>query len=487
MTQLGLARLLIVSREPSALRPLWSVGRSNDWQLETADNGWDALERLQAGSKPDLLILESSHDTADCLHTLRWLRRVRPDLPIVVLADIEGAAQKSEAIRLGAQEYLVSPLKEEVLDAALKRHLMTPGVEIRITEIASIDPERIGEDMYFIAAGPATRKLRTQAELLAQLDVPVFILGENGTGKEVTARLIHKLSNRSSHHFVKVNCAALPSDVLENELFGHEGGAANGTRTRAGKLELCDKGTILLEEITEMPSALQGRLLRLLQDKQFFRQGRETAVDVDVRILASSSANLDHALAEKKLREDLYYQLSAFIVHVPALRQRKEEIPALLNHFMGLLSKHYGLPERDFPADVLESCKAYSWPGNLRELENIAKRHLVIGDQELALGDLERSGVFASEPEAPAANATNSENGSTSLKSFVQSVKGEAERNAIAAALDKTRWNRKAAARLLKVSYRTLLYKIEQYRMTPPAYVSGLPSDPGMKGSGRGL
>ena len=485
MTQLSLTRMLVVSREPSALRPLWSIGRNNAWHLETAENGWDALERLQSGAQPDLLVLDCSRGASDTLHTLRWLRRVRPELPIVMISHPEDAALKSEAMRLGAQEYLVGPLREEALEEVLKRHVAVGGV-YHSNEYLSQEAEMVGEDMFFIAAGPAARKLRTQAELLAQLNVPVLILGESGTGKETTARLIHKLSSRAGHHFVKVNCAALPSDVLENELFGHEAGSfGSSARPRAGKFEACEKGTILLEEITEMPLSLQGRMLRVLQDKQFFRQGHESAIDVDVRVLASSSVSLEQALEEKKLRDDLYYQLSAFIVHVPPLRQRRDEIPVLLECFVRRLARHYALPERSFSPAALEACQAYSWPGNLRELENIAKRHLVIGEQELTLGELERAGVFADiEPQVDSAHSGN---GETSLKSFVQSVKGEAEKNAIAAALDKTRWNRKAAARLLKVSYRTLLYKIDQYHMSPPNYPSGFATEPGMKGNGRGL
>jgi transcriptional regulator with PAS, ATPase and Fis domain len=334
------------------------------------------------------------------------------------------------------------------------------------------------------------RKLRAQAELLAQVNVPVLIVGESGSGKGAIARLIHELSVRSNFQFLKLNCAALPGELLESELFGYERGAFNGaSRSKAGKLELCEKGTIHLDEIAEMPTNLQAKLLHVLQDKQFFRSGGESLIDVDVRILASTSLNIEHALAAKKLREDLYYRMSAFTVQVPPLRERIDEIPLLLGHFMRQLAKHYGMAPRSLSPAVLDVCQNHSWPGNLRELENFVKRYLVIGDEGLALGELQRkaepqNGNAALREALNAGASPEPEEHTSSLKSLVQNAKGAAERNAITAALEETRWNRKAAARLLKVSYRTLLYKIEQYHMSPPAYPSSFQPGNGLKGNG---
>jgi len=348
-----------------------------------------------------------------------------------------------------------------------------------------------------VASGPIMRKLRAQAELLAQVDVPLLIVGESGSGKESTARLIHKLSVRSGFRFRKVNCAALPGDLLERELFGYEPGAFPGAvGGRPGKFELSQKGTILLDDIEEMPSHLQAKLLQLLQDKQFSRIGAENQVTVDVRIIAATEGNLEQALAEKKLREDLYYRLSAFTVHVPPLRQRKDEIPLLLGHSMNQMARRYGLATRAFSPAVIEACQAHAWPGNLRELESFVKRFLVMGEnQELALHELGQDWEWDSEnaplplESAPRAadEAVESEEAPSGLRSLVQSVKGETERNAIAAALEQTHWNRKAAARLLKVSYRTLLYKIQQYHMSPPAtYLPASALGQGSKRNGDG-
>jgi two-component system response regulator AtoC len=295
-------RLLVVSREPAVLRPLWSIGESNSWHLETAGSGWEAMERVQSGASPDLLLLDLPRGDADSLHILRWLRRLRPELPIILIAYPEDASREKEAIRLGAQDYLVRPVEDRQLEQVIRRHLSSiyenPG-----TDITSEDVEQLSAEAFFVGASPVMRKLRAQAELLAEANVPVMILGESGSGKDTVAHLIHKLSVRSGFPFVKVNCAALPEDLLESELFGHEHEASNGSpRTKPGRFELCDKGTILLDEISEMPAGLQARLIQVLQTRQFARPGSDVMVDVDVRIIAAITASDERAAFERRLR-----------------------------------------------------------------------------------------------------------------------------------------------------------------------------------------
>jgi two-component system response regulator AtoC len=367
------------------------------------------------------------------------------------------------------------------------------------------------------------QKLRAQAGLLAKTDVPVLIVGERGAGKYTVANLIHKLSVRSGFKLLRVNCAAMPEAELAAELFGDEG-VSSSPKPTLGKFAAGEKGTILLEEIAEMPAGVQARLLQVLQDvlpgdlrnDEPRNQTGSEGMPARVRILATSSANLERALEEKRLREDLYHRLSAFTLQVPPLRQRKEEMATLLRYFMHNLSRHYGLPARGFSSGMVEACQRYSWPGNLNELEAFVKRYLVTGEPEAifsesgsesgmdASGGVERlaalrvvntgTALLENSGEKPAKSTTES------LKSLIQGVKWEAERNAISAALLRTGWNRKAAARMLKVSYRTMLYKIEQYKMrAPQPYLSPLPAgefsgyesgyDPGYgegKGNGNG-
>jgi DNA-binding NtrC family response regulator len=467
-------KILLVSKDRCARDLPWSGVESRHWQMDTAGSGWEALERVQAGPGPDLILLDLTPGDSDGLHSLRWLRRVRPDLPVLVLAAADDSHQKLESIRLGAHNFMVPPLRPQQLESAI-RHSLSCATGSAESEILIEEIEHIGDARFFVAASPTMRKLRAQAELLAQLNSPVLIAGENGSGKEVAARLIHKLSVRSGFRFLKINCATLPGDVLASELFGTGNENQNG-RHQPSKLELCQRGTLFLDDITEMPMSLQAKLLHALQNGYFVRPGARQQVAMDVRILAATQVNIEQAIAEGKLREDLYYSLSAFTVHVPALRQRKEEIPLLLGHFMNQLARRYSLPARTFSAAALEACQRHSWPGNLRELEKFVKRYLVMGDGAPGLTALDhdyREFCHSGRPSAAEKSAWKSEPAETEpgiagLKSIVQSVRGEAERNAISTALEQAGWNRKAAARLLQVSYRTLLYKIEQYHMSPP-------------------
>jgi two-component system, NtrC family, response regulator AtoC len=493
------ARLLFVSRDSALVRTLWSLGESSSWQLEIVGNVWEAMERVQSGGSPDLLLLDLPQGDADGLHILRWLRRLRPALPIILIGHPGDLRKRQELIRLGARDYLVRPLDDRRLTMVIQNHLSMVCETIE-PDITSEDVDLISDDTFFIAISPIMRELRAQAVSLAQVNVPVLILGEGGSGKETTARLVHKLSLRSGFQFTKVNCAALPGDLLERELFGCEwDGTSTPVSIKAGKLELGVKGTILLDEITEMPIGIQANLVRVLQNRRFMRPGTSAAVEVDIRVLASSTTNMEHAVSEKRFRKDLYYLLSAYTIHVPPLRERREEVRLLSRHFMHKLAKQYALSPRDFSPAALEACQAYSWPGNLRELEIFVKRYLMTGDKELvfeksrpdldkaagkvALASLRDSNDLQSSSVIQARVAVT---GTDSLRSVVQSVKLEAERNAIAAALQKTGWNRKAAARLLKVSYRTLLYKIDQYQIKA-SDLSLLPGDTGLKGKRNGF
>jgi len=468
------SRLLIVSSESSLRRLLDSIAQSNDWEVQTSSSSWAAFEQLQSKVAPQLLLLDIPSGDSDGLQFLSWLRKLRPEIPIVAICDRNDGVSRSEAIRLGVKEILLRPFAEPQLETSIREFLHSLN-EIARAEMTSEDIESLGEDEFFLSVSPAMRQLRAQAELLAHADVPVLILGEPGSGKGTVARLIHQRSLHSGFEFLRVNCAEMPADLLEIELFGREEGRANGLAKPSGKLETGQRGTILLDEITEMPLILQSRILRVLQERRFLRSSDANPMDVSVRILATSSNQINRALAENRLHPDLYYRLSAFTLHLPALRDRKEEIEILLRYSMHKIAKRYGLPPRDFSAAVLETCKDRTWPGNLKELETFVKRYLIAGDDEPLLRELTNSDAIRQWPKVtPSSNAhpegSARQNGSSpqSLKSMVQSVRWETERNAIAAALEKTGWNRKAASRLLGVSYRTILSKIEQFEMSAP-------------------
>ena len=449
------AKILLVDDEPGMLRYIKTLLEVDDYKVETASTGEEAVERVQKGLQPDLVLLDVLMPGIDGLQTLEQLRQLQPGVKVVMLSCVSDTRKVVQAMKLGAQDYITKPFQKAELDAVIDLSLGKGKVAY------SGEVEELSEDVFFIAASPEMRKIRSQAALVANVDIPVLLLGESGTGKEVLGRLIHKLSPRAHRTFLKVNCAAVPADLLESELFGYEPGAFTGaTHAKPGKFELCNKGTILLDEIGEMPPLLQAKLLHVLQDQQFSRLGSRSIIKVDVRILAATNINIPEALATKRLREDLYYRLNAFTLHLPPLRERKEEIPILLKHSMTRMSEQYARPTLPLSPALLQACQEHSWPGNLRELNNFLKRYLILGDESLAMAELlpknDSNGGNRGDSASRPADAGG-------LKSVARSAKDEAEAQAIARALEQTNWNRKQAAALLQISYKALLYKIRQY------------------------
>src|SRR5258708_6690141 len=411
--------ILLIDDEPGMLRYIRTLLEVDDYSVQTASTGEEALQQVEKGLRPDLVLLDLLMPGIDGLQTLEQLRQLVPGLKVVMLSCVSDTRKVVQAIRLGAQDYLTKPFQKAelttVIDQCLgKNQQNLPG-----------EVEELYDDVFFVAASPAMRKIRSQAALVANVDIPVLMLGESGTGKEVVARLIHKLSPRAHRTFLKVNCAAVPGDLLESELFGHEAGAFTGaTHAKPGKFELCNKGTILLDEIGEMPALLQAKLLHVLQDGQFSRLGSRSVIYVDVRILSSTNINISEALASKRLRQDLYYRLNAFTMQLPPLRERKEEIPILLKHFMSRMAEQYARPPLPLSPNMLQACQDSSWPRNLAELNNFIKRYLVLGDEKLAIQELQpRDGGHATKGDTPHLPGEVS----GGLKSGARGAKGEAE------------------------------------------------------------
>src|ERR1700733_5170615 len=432
--------ILLVDDEPGMLRYIKTLLEVDDYKVETASTGEEALERVQKGLRPELVLLDLIMPGIDGLQTLEQLRKLQPGVKVVMLSCVSDTRKVVQAIRLGAHDYLTKPFQKSELDTVVDQCLGTnqhnyPG-----------EVEEVGDEVFFVAASPIMRKLRSQAALVANVDIPVLMLGESGTGKEVMARLIHKLSPRAHRTFLKVNCAAVPADLLESELFGYEAGAFTGANhAKPGKFELCNKGTILLDEIGEMPPLLQAKLLHVLQDQTFSRLGSRSMVKVDVRILAATNIDIPEALANKRLREDLYYRLNAFTMSLPPLRERKEEIPILLKHFMSRMSESYARAPLPLSGPLMEACLRHSWPGNLRELSNFIKRYLVLGDETLAASELQPRPDGGGGTHVDGRSAAAGAESTGGLKSLSRTAKDEAEAEAISRALEETNWNRKQA------------------------------------------
>lgn len=453
------AHILVVDDEPGMRRYLQTVLELESYRVSTACDGEEALSKVQR-DQPDVVLLDMVMPGPDGLETLRRIRESRPTTKVVMLSCVRDTRKVAMAMRLGAQDYLSKPVQKEEMEDVLRFCLDNPAPSAPgIGEMIEVV-----QGVYFYAATAQMRQIRVQALQVARFDFPVLILGESGTGKEVLARLIHKYSDRADRTFLKVNCAAMPSELLESELFGYEPGAFTGAvKSKPGKFELCNKGTILLDEIGEMSSALQAKLLQVLQDGQFSRLGGRHGVKVDVRVLAATNINMVASIANKSFREDLYYRLSSFVLNMPSLRQRKEEIPMMLRHFMIQVAERYACPLLPLSARLVKACENYPWPGNVRELENFVKRYLVLGDESAAIAELENGSEKLPEPALP----SSLEPQRPDLKQIVKSLKNGAEMEAIALALEESGWNRKRAASALNISYKALLYKIRQYDIHP--------------------
>jgi two-component system, NtrC family, response regulator AtoC len=455
------ANVLVVDDEQAMQTYTRALLEPEGYQVETVSSGADALFRVRQGQSPDVVLLDLLMPGLDGLQTLEQMHQVDPALKVVMLSCVSDSRKIVEAIRLGAADYISKPFRKDDLQNVLQPLLVAPPRQQPSTGELSED---LGDGVFFVTATPEMHKLRAQAELVAQVDIPVLLLGESGTGKEIFARIIHVVSPRAHGPFLKVNCAALPEDLLESELFGYEPGAFTGaTQVKPGKFELCNKGTILLDEIGEMSPSLQAKLLHVLQDQQFSRLGGRSVIQTDVRVIAATNVPIKQAIATKRLREDLYYRLSGFTFRLPPLRERKADIAILLRHFMATLAERYACPALPISLAEMEVCMSYPWPGNVREMENFIKRCLVLQEFTPLISQhpLANGGRAM---ESAGRNAVN-ENG---LKSLSRSARQDAEVCAIIRALDETSWNRKQAAERLKISYKALLYKIREYEIEPP-------------------
>jgi two-component system, NtrC family, response regulator AtoC len=307
--------------------------------------------------------------------------------------------------------------------------------------------------------------IRDLVSKVAVTNTTVLLRGESGVGKEIVARAIHTASPRAGRQFLKVNCAALPGELLESELFGHEKGAFTGAyRQKPGKFESADQGTLLLDEIGEMPLRLQAKLLHVLQDGEFSRVGGEKIIDTDVRLIAATNRDLEASMRAHQFREDLYYRLNVIEIRVPPLRERREEIPVLVDHFIRKFNAQYGRTV-DVPAETLRAFVEYQWPGNIRELENAVKRIVVLGSARpvhIEIVNNLNGARTAGSASVVALEARPNADAPISLKDIARQAARDAERVAIKEVLDRVHWNRAKAARLLQISYKALLYKIVQ-------------------------
>jgi two-component system, NtrC family, response regulator AtoC len=457
--------IVVLDADPGILEYIQRI-LSDRFKVTSFTSASELNKSLSESATPDLLLMdwhvtEDETEEENALGLLARTRALRPSLPIVMLACSAELKEVVAATRMGAADVILKPFNKADIDLAVEQCLKPSSQVAASDETAEIP---LDENTYFVRSSKRMKEIESQCTLVARADIPVLILGESGTGKEVAALLIHKMSARSQRGFLKVNCAAMPADLLESELFGYEQGAFTGAvKSKPGKFEICNNGTILLDEIGEMPPALQAKLLQVLQDGSFSRLGSRSSVKVDVRVIAATNVDIKAAIAKKAFREDLFYRLNGFTVRMPPLRERTEEIPVLAQHFMRKVSAKYECDPLPISPALMQALTLYSWPGNLRELENTIKRYLVLGNEQAIMEEmspLKSAEYSALHPELGS--------GGANLKKLVRNLKGNAEAVAIAQSLEGRGWNRKAAASDLQISYKALLYKIKQYNLTPP-------------------
>ena len=455
------ATILVAEDEPEVRGYFETALRCFGYGVELAQDGDEALARLQAPG-PDVaaVLLDLMMPRRDGLETLREIRAMNSRLPVIVVSEAASAVNAVAAMKYGATDFLAKPVAHQELREAISRALVPAGN-------ASYPPPRDASKSThaFVSVNPEMRELQRLVAEIGWSEVPVLIQGETGSGKEVLARELHLQSPRAHKPFVKLNCAALPSELVESELFGYERGSFTGAfQRKAGMFEMADGGTILLDEIGDMELRLQAKLLHVLQDREFQRIGGKETIKVDIRVIAASHHDLETAISNGEFREDLYYRLNVMSLHVPPLRERSEDIVPLAEF---LINRHAtkGSELPAIPPDLKHALKNYHWPGNVRELENTVRKLIILREPAAIARDLNarihrkylvsESAVNVSAPSTPAEAPAGLE--------AVTKANQQAEVEAILSALHSRRWNRKQAAALLGIDYKALLYKMKKF------------------------
>jgi DNA-binding NtrC family response regulator len=453
-------KLLIVDPDRDSRSRLAELAAGIGWATSELESAGDAPGLLEAAVFDAVLLARDSAPGE--LSVLCELRRRWPALPVIAVASgVCGASAIVECVRAGARDFLRHPFGADDLERALAGRPRSAQPEL--------DPTG-----PFAVVGARIRPVLQRLQSVARTDLTVLICGESGTGKERVARAIWAGSARRTRPFVKICCAALPGELFESELFGYERGAFTGAeQRRMGKFQLAHTGTVFLDEISELPLPMQAKLLQVLQDGQFARLGSEGDASVDVRVIAATHVDLEAAVAAGGFRDDLYYRLNVFSLAIPPLRERRDEILPLAEHFA---RRFAGELCREIPvlsSELRELMLAHAWPGNVRELENLIKR-LVVLESDLALREELRERISRAPAARPPSELERWDAGETptlNLKKLARDAAQRAEAEQIAQALERTRWNRREAAKLLKISYKALLYKMRDAGLAgaPPA------------------
>jgi two-component system response regulator AtoC len=466
-------KILIVDEDPVLARNVGEQLQRRGYDSSFAVSHEESL-RVFRVQDPAIVLMNYRLPPANGGDTLERLKQIRPDTPVLMYASEADPDVIFRLSKLGADDFLVVPFQiqdlTQRLSKALSKRTTEYGAQLRD------QVRRHGDFAMLFGTSPKMEEIKMTIEQVADTNATVLIRGESGTGKEVVARMIYGQSGRRERPFVKVNCAAIPHELLESELFGYEPGAFTGAnRQKLGKFDQANYGTIFLDEISEMHPALQAKLLHVLQDGGFARLGGKRDIAVDVRVLAATNKPLEQAVEKGAFREDLFYRLNVVTVHIPPLRERREEILVFLDFFLRKYSDFYGKQPAPFSEYALARMMEYNWPGNIRELENLVKRYVIVGNEPQIIRELAThkpivqsvagaNGAAAGAGDRvlpPPTVQKMEDNGGASLLEIGRRAALLAEREAIERVMSQTRWNRRQAAKILKISYKALLNKLK--------------------------
>jgi len=468
--------LLLVDDEPSVLHLFCRVFKVEDVNVVTAASGEEAIGKFDR-LRPDAAILDVLLPDRTGLEVFREIHRSDPRLPVIFITAGGTSETAIEAMKLGAFDYLLKPL-----DFGQVRKLVARALEIRrlMQEPVSLGPDpraapTVGDAL--VGRSPAMQEVYKAIGRVAPQMVTVLVRGESGTGKELVARAIYQHSDRGAGPFLAVNCAAIPENLLESELFGHERGAfTSADRRRIGKFEQCSGGTLFLDEIGDMPLALQGKILRLLQDQRFERVGGNETIHTDVRIIAATNRNLERMVADNRFRSDLYYRLNVYTIAIPSLRERREDLMPLVDHFLARANRELGKSVRTVAPDAADLLQAYSWPGNVRELQSVLKQAVLQTTGPVLLADFlpepirpdngAAGDAAAAQPQALPWDHFVDERLRAGSTSLYDDALAAMERQVLTRVLRHTSGNQVRAARILGITRTTLRAKMRQLGIT---------------------
>ncbi|OGW37994.1 MAG: Fis family transcriptional regulator [Nitrospirae bacterium RBG_13_39_12] len=442
--------VLIVDDEEGIRESLSDIFEDEGYDVLTSSSGEDALKALKE-QNPDLIMLDVWLPGIDGIQTLREMKDLKPDLPVIMISGHGNIELAVKATRMGAYDFLEKPLSLERVLLAAKRALEKRSLEMENKALK----QNLTKKYRLIGNSSIMALLKGQIEMAAQGNSRVLILGESGSGKELVARLLHENSKRSGKSFIEVNCAAIPQELIESELFGHEKGSFTGAfEKKKGKFELADEGTLFLDEVGDMSLSTQSKVLRVIETQEFQRVGGSRNIKVDVRVISATNKDLSEEVKKGNFREDLLYRLNVIPIVVPHLRNRKEDIPELIEYFLEYFSAEYGQRQKKITSEALKLLEAYDWPGNIRELRNVIERLVImtpsdlITPKNLIIGESARSDYFA-------------------LKTL-RDARESFEKDFITKKLEENNWNISKTAEYLDIERSNLHRKIKAYNIKTP-------------------